>query len=232
MVPLCPWTLFQILVLPEKYTKWPSSSQAISGRSLQQCAEFFPFCSRTEGPVSIPRWLILGDATFCVGCPHGSMLCPPLSHPHWSLVLLAVIKYCHRCSCLPFLGYLVSFRAMPFCATSFFLLFFNMCINNLPVCCPISIKMWSFFAVPCQMRCFWELPAYSFPMFQRNMLTITATLLRLSHNVVSIQVPCRGGCRRRQVPCAMWEPSRMGCWDGRAADACWEETPLFLYWWL
>jgi len=48
---------------------------------LQQYAEFFSFCSRTEQTISTTHWLILGDVMFCLGGPHDPLhVLPSLTH--------------------------------------------------------------------------------------------------------------------------------------------------------
>lgn len=86
------------------------AGQAISRCNLQECAESLPFHCRAEGAFFTTHWLIFGNVLVCVGRHHRTPSCPPLSHPHHSLVLLAVIRYWRRCSRLPFLSYLASFR--------------------------------------------------------------------------------------------------------------------------
>lgn len=138
---LCPWALFQIFVLPKKCTLWPSSGQ---GWNPQQRAEFFPFCSRTEGifpPHTGWSWVMLGSVEgVLMDPPHvlPSLTCiTPLCSWLWSNIATDVPD-CHFWAIQWVLDLYHSVRHI---------IFFNVCICNLPAWCLTSIKMWSFSAM-------------------------------------------------------------------------------------
>lgn len=92
--------------------------QAVSGHNLEQRAEFFPYCSRSEG--LFPLHTDLGWCYVLCRSSYGSPLCPsPLTHLNslcswlWSNIATDIPDY-------HFGAIWVSFRPVAFCAISFF----------------------------------------------------------------------------------------------------------------